>query len=64
MRYLTLWRMQLAARLLADGATKVAAIGEQVGFRSESAFSRTFKKVTGLSPTEWRRTTTFPLVDS
>jgi AraC-like DNA-binding protein len=34
MRYLTLWRMQLAARLLADGATKVAAIGEQVGFRS------------------------------
>jgi AraC-like DNA-binding protein len=57
MRYLTLWRMQLAARLLADGATKVAAIGEQVGFRSEAAFSRTFKRVTGLSPAEWRRTT-------
>ena len=64
MRYLTLWRMQLAARLLTDGATKVAAIGEQVGFRSESAFSRTFKKVTGLSPTQWRRTTTNPLVDT
>jgi AraC-like DNA-binding protein len=60
MRYLTLWRMQLAARLLADGATKVAAIGEQVGFRSEAAFSRTFKKVTGLSPAEWRRTTQIP----
>jgi len=57
MRYLTLWRMQLAARLLADGPSKVAAVGEQVGFRSESAFSRTFKKVTGLSPVEWRRTT-------
>lgn len=56
MRYLTLWRMQLAARLLADGAAKVAAIGEQVGFRSESAFSRAFKKMTGLSPTAWRRT--------
>jgi AraC-like DNA-binding protein len=56
MRYLTLWRMQLAARLLADGADKVAAIGEQVGFRSEAAFSRTFKKATDLSPTEWRRT--------
>ncbi len=55
MRYLTLWRMQLAARLLTDGAAKVAAIGEQVGFRSEAAFSRSFKKVTGLSPTDWRR---------
>jgi AraC-like DNA-binding protein len=64
MRYLTLWRMQLAARMLVDGATKVAAIGEQVGFRSESAFSRTFKKVTGLSPTEWRRAPAIPLPDS
>lgn len=61
MRYLTLWRMQLAARLLADGATKVANVGEQVGFRSEAAFSRTFKKVTGLSPAEWRRTNANPL---
>jgi len=63
MRYLTLWRMQLAARLLADGATKVAAISEQVGFHSESAFSRTFKKVTGLSPTQWRRTSAIHLAD-
>lgn len=55
MRYLTLWRMQLAARLLADGTDKVAAVGGRVGFRSEAAFSRTFKKVTGQSPAEWRR---------
>lgn len=60
MRYLMLWRMQLAARLLADGTGKVAAIGEQVGFSSESSFSRTFKKVTGLSPAQWRRTTQLP----
>ncbi len=60
MRYLALWRMQLAARLLADSVTKVAAVGEQVGFRSEAAFSRAFKKVTGLSPTAWRRTSGSP----
>ncbi|HEX9647141.1 MAG TPA: AraC family transcriptional regulator [Alphaproteobacteria bacterium] len=61
MRYLALWRMQLAARLLVDGATKVAVVGEQVGFRSEAAFSRTFKRVTGFSPAEWRRTSANPL---
>lgn len=60
MQYLTLWRMQLAARLLADGASKVAAVGEQVGFRSEAAFSRTFKRTTGLSPAAWRRRMDMP----
>jgi len=60
MRYLKLWRMQLAARQLSDGAAKVSAIGEQVGFRSEAAFSRAFKEVTGRSPAEWRRTTRSP----
>lgn len=54
MRYLTLWRMQLAARILADGGAKVAAVAERVGFRSEAAFSRAFKKVTGHSPATWR----------
>ena len=62
MRYLALWRMQLAARQLADGADKVSAIGEQVGFRSEAAFSRAFKKVTGLSPAQWRGANANPLV--
>jgi AraC-like DNA-binding protein len=55
MRYLNLWRMQLAARLLTDGSAKVAVVGERVGFRSEAAFSRAFKKVTGVSPSKWRR---------
>lgn len=54
-RYLSKWRMQLAARHLTDGDEKVAYIAEQVGFRSEAAFSRGFKKMTGYSPSDWRR---------
>jgi AraC-like DNA-binding protein len=53
--YLTLWRMQMAARLLADGSTKVATIGREVGYDSEAAFSRAFKKKVGVSPADWRR---------
>jgi AraC-like DNA-binding protein len=55
MRYLTLWRIQLSARMLTAGADKIAVIGEKVGFRSEAAFSRKFKKVTGFAPSDWRR---------
>jgi AraC-like DNA-binding protein len=54
MQYLTQWRMQLAARLLADGAAKVAAGGRDVGYDSEAAFSRAFKKITGDPPARWR----------
>ncbi|MGH7427117.1 MAG: AraC family transcriptional regulator [Candidatus Methylomirabilaceae bacterium] len=54
MQYLTRWRMQLAATLLSDGATKVSAVGLEVGYDSEAAFSRAFKKVTGVSPSVWR----------
>lgn len=54
MQYLTLWRMQIAARLLADSSMKVAAVGREIGYESEAAFSRAFKKVVGLSPAGWR----------
>jgi len=54
MRYLSLWRMQLAARMLTDGGEKVAEIAQQIGFGSEAAFSRAFKRETGLSPAKWR----------
>lgn len=54
MQYLTLWRMQIAARLLADSSMKVAAIGREVGYESEAAFSRAFKNSTGLPPAAWR----------
>jgi AraC-like DNA-binding protein len=57
MQYLTLWRMQIAARRLADSSMKVAAIGHEIGYGSESAFSRAFKKTVGLSPSAWRDST-------
>jgi AraC-like DNA-binding protein len=54
MQYLTQWRMQVAANLLAQSAAKVATIGAEVGYGSEAAFSRAFKKATGLAPGAWR----------
>jgi AraC-like DNA-binding protein len=53
MHYLALWRMQLASRLLADGRA-VAAVAEAVGYESEAAFSRAFKKLVGTAPGAWR----------
>ncbi len=54
MQYLALWRMQLAARLLANGSG-VASVAEAVGYESEAAFSRAFKKLVGQAPGSWRR---------
>ena len=55
MLYLTRWRLQLAAERLTGSGSKVATIGEQVGYASEAAFSRAFKRETGMSPATWRR---------
>jgi AraC-like DNA-binding protein len=55
MRYLSRWRMQLAARKLADTNAKISAIALEVGYASEAAFSRAFKKVSGASPQSWRK---------
>jgi AraC-like DNA-binding protein len=54
-QYLTRWRMQVAARLLADSHAKVATVARQVGYDSEAAFSRAFKRVAGVPPAAWRR---------
>jgi len=54
MQYLALWRMQLASRLLQEGGS-VAAIAAAVGYESEPAFSRAFKKLVGQTPAAWRR---------
>ncbi len=55
MQYLTQWRLQLAAEQLRSGSAKVAAVGVRVGYASEAAFSRAFKRATGQSPSDWRR---------
>ena len=56
MQYLALWRMQLASRLLVEGG-QVAAVAGAVGYESEAAFSRAFKKLVGQAPATWRRST-------
>jgi AraC-like DNA-binding protein len=54
MQYLTKWRMQVAANLLLQRNDKVATIAGEVGYDSEAAFSRAFKKATGIAPGAWR----------
>jgi AraC-like DNA-binding protein len=54
MTYLGNWRMQVAAGMLLRGGATVAGIAAAVGYESEAAFSRSFKRCTGLSPGAWR----------
>jgi AraC-like DNA-binding protein len=55
MRYLAGWRMQLAKQMMRDGAGNIQDIATRVGYESEAAFSRAFKRATGSPPTAWRR---------
>jgi AraC-like DNA-binding protein len=55
MQYLANWRMQLAAQQLRGTNLSLAAIAAQVGYESEAAFSRAFKRAFGASPAAWRR---------
>ena len=54
MQYLTHWRMQLAANQLRSGAESIAVIANRVGYESEAAFSRAFRKIVGAPPSQWR----------
>jgi AraC-like DNA-binding protein len=54
MQYLAHWRMQVAATKLAASNCSIAAAAFEVGYGSEAAFSRAFKKLVGLSPSAWR----------
>ncbi|HEV2714148.1 MAG TPA: AraC family transcriptional regulator, partial [Terriglobales bacterium] len=53
-QYLTQWRMQMAAKRLADRSVSIAMVAHEVGYESEAAFSRAFKKFVGQSPSQWR----------
>lgn len=53
--YLTQWRMIEAQRLLAEPRMSVAAVAEQLGYQTEAAFRRAFKRVTGVGPGQARR---------
>lgn len=55
MRYCARWRMQVAANRLLDGADSTATIAHSVGFGSEAAFIRAFKREYGEPPAAWKR---------
>jgi AraC-like DNA-binding protein len=54
MHYLAKWRMQIASELLTGSNANVASIAAEVGYESEAAFSRAFKKMIGVAPSSWR----------
>lgn len=54
MRYVADWRMRAAQTHLKDGGHTVAAVAAKVGYESEEAFSRAFKKNFGTAPATWR----------
>jgi AraC-like DNA-binding protein len=54
MHYLAQWRMQVAAKLLRDTKAKLIEVALGVGYESEAAFSRAFKRTVGVAPGAWR----------
>ena len=55
MHYLANWRMQVATQKLRETNGSLAQVAEIVGYDSEAAFSRAFKKAIGTAPANWRR---------
>jgi AraC-like DNA-binding protein len=54
-QYLLGWRMQLAQSLLGQSNLSISEIAERVGYESEAAFNRAFKRYVGQPPATWRR---------
>jgi AraC-like DNA-binding protein len=55
MNYLANWRMQIATQKLRDTSASIAQVADAIGYDSEAAFSRAFKKAFGVAPATWRR---------
>jgi AraC-like DNA-binding protein len=55
MRYLTMWRMQLAAQSLQHSQMPIAQIAYESGYESEATFTRAFKREFGSPPAAWRK---------
>jgi len=55
MSYLTHWRMQVAAHKLRDGRMSIGQIAFDIGYESEAAFTRAFKREVGTPPAAWRK---------
>ena len=55
MQYLTTWRLQLAAVRLRESSASTAQLASDVGYESDAAFNRAFKRAFGTTPAAWRR---------
>lgn len=55
MRYLTGWRIQLAKHLILQADLSIAEVADRVGYESEAAFNRAFKRHVGIPPVAWRK---------
>jgi AraC-like DNA-binding protein len=55
LEYVTEWRMQKAVQLLQQRDKKLVDVAQSIGYESDAAFSKAFKRVVGLTPGEYRR---------
>jgi AraC-like DNA-binding protein len=54
-QYIARWRLQLAGRMLEHAGVSIARAAAEVGYESEAAFNRAFKKIVGMPPGTWRK---------
>jgi AraC-like DNA-binding protein len=58
LEYLTNWRMYKATGILQEGDKKLFEVAKSVGYDSDAAFSKAFKRVLGVAPRQYRRSAT------